>query len=102
MNTVDSEIMLPGYTLSHMLKEAISELQNQGLLLTKEQTEEYFQLKRELEDEKLLGAEAAALIGVTPGMITMYRKGGLITGYRIGRRWKYSKLELLNFRKRTA
>ena len=67
-----------------------------------EQAEEYRQLKKEREDEKLLGIEAAMLLGVSAPMITEYRQKGLIKGYRIGRRWKYSKLELLEFMSRTA
>jgi|GEM_PF-4538617 len=93
---------VPENTLAYMVKETVSYLQEQGLLLTKDQVNEYHRLKRESEDEMLLGNEAAGLLGVTPGMITTYRKGRLIKGYRVGRRWKYSKLELLEFKKRTA
>lgn len=98
----EQTILLPGNTLTHLVRETISEMQREGLLLTKEQTAEYFVLKRESEDELILGVEAAKLLGVTKAMITHYRTTRLITGHRVGRRWKYSKLEILEFKKRTA
>ena len=101
MNT-EATLPVPENTLSFLVKETISALQSQGLLFTAEQAEEYRQLKKEREDEKLLGTEAAMLLGVSAPMITEYRQKGLIKGYRIGRRWKYSKLELLEFASRTA
>ena len=101
MNT-EATLPVPENTLSFLVKETITALQSQGLLLTAEQAEEYRQLKKEREDEKLLGTEAAKLLGVSAPMITEYRQKGLIKGYRIGRRWKYSKLELLEFASRTA
>ena len=98
----EATLPVPENTLAFLVKETISVLQSQGLLLTAEQAEEYRQLKKEREDEKLLGAEAAMLLGVSAPMITVYRQQGLIKGYRIGRRWKYSKMELLEFASRTA
>ena len=100
--SAEATLPVPENTLSFLVKETISALQSQGLLLTAEQAEEYRQLKKEKEDEKLLGTEAAKLLGVSAPMITEYRQKGLIKGYRIGRRWKYSKLELLEFMSRTA
>ena len=100
--SAEATLPVPENTLSFLVKETISALQSQGLLLTAEQAEEYRQLKKEREDEKLLGTEAAMLLGVSAPMITEYRQKGLIKGYRIGRRWKYSKLELLEFMSRTA
>lgn len=102
MNADQNTLPVPENTLSFLVRETIASLQNQGLLLTKEQVDEYRQLKKEREDEKLLGTEAAALLGVSAPMITAYRQDGLIKGYRIGRRWKYSKQELLEFKSRTA
>ena len=102
MSAEVNTLPVPENTLAFLVKETISALQHQGLLLTKEQADEYYMLKRDREDEKLLGTEAAAFLGVSAPMITEYRQKGLIKGYRIGRRWKYSKLELIEFKERTA
>ena len=103
MTTELDNLLLPGNTLSHLVKETISELQQQGLLLTKEEADEYYALKREASDEKLHGRDAANVLGVTTGMITQLRNSRMIKGYRVGRRWMYFKLELLEFKnKRTA
>ena len=100
-----NEVTLPGpeNTLAYLVKETISTLQEQGLLLTKAQADEYYRLKRESEDELLTGREAAKLLGVTPAMLIHYREKNFIKNFkRVGQRWKYSKQELLEFKRRTA
>lgn len=94
--------MLPENTLSFLVRETVSTLQAQGLLLTAEQVAEYRQLKREKEDEYLTGIEAAGILGVTNAAVTGFRQSGKITGYRLGKRWKYSKFEILEFKKKIA
>lgn len=94
--------MLPENTLSFLVRETVSTLQAQGLLLTAEQIAEYNQLKREKEDVYLTGIEAAEILGVTNAAVTIFRQSGKINGYRLGRRWKYSKLEILDFKKKIA
>lgn len=101
MNT-ENTLPVPENTLAYIVRETVSHLQQQGLLLTKEQADEYHIMKRKLSDEMILGNEAAEILGVTNGMITNYRNTNLIKGYRIGRRWKYSKLEIIEFKNRTA
>lgn len=94
--------MLPENTLSYLVRETVNTLQAQGLLLTAEQIAEYQQLKREKEDVYLSGIEAAQILGVTNAAVTIFRQSNKITGIRVGRRWKYSKIEILNFKKKIA
>lgn len=101
MNGHDT-LPIPENTLAFAVRETISQLQHLGLLLNQEQTIEYFQLKRQSQDEDLLGKEAAQLLGVAPGTITAYRQQGLIQAKRVGRRWVYSKLALIDFKSKTA
>lgn len=98
----ENTLKVPENTLAYIVRETVSQLQEQGLLLTREQADEYHLLKRRVNDDMILGYEAAGILGVTPGMITNYRNTNLIKGYRVGRRWKYSKLEILEFKNRTA
>lgn len=98
----ENTLVIPERTLAYIVRETISNLQEGGLLLTKEEIDEYRKLKREAEDEKLLGVEAARLMGVSSGTITSWRICNLIKGYRDGKRWKYSKTELLELKQRTT
>ena len=95
-------LIIPEHTLAYVVRQTINNLQEGGLLLTREEIEEYRMLKRESMDEKLLGTEAATLMGVSSGTITSWRLSGIITGYREGKRWKYSKTELLELKRKTV
>lgn len=98
----NTALIIPENTLAYIVRETISNLQNSGLLLTKEEIDEYRKLKKEASDERLLGVDAANLMGVSSGTITSWRLSGIITGYREGKRWKYSKTELLELKRKTA
>lgn len=101
-NNINTALIIPENTLAYIVRETINDLQQKGLLLTKEEVDEYRVLKRDAEDEKLLGVDAATLMGVSSGTITSWRLSGIITGYREGKRWKYSKTELLELKRKTA
>lgn len=81
-------------TIRHAVSCVVQELQDKGLLLTKNEMEEYRALKAGSADCLITGKNAALMLNTSCATITQLRKSGKLKAQFIGKRWKYKKSEI--------